>query len=238
MQLSDQQLYWIIAILFAVTVAGIVFAFYISRKYPKRVAKVNPLYQAVYLFALLFALYLVSFLLGLRTRENFQKDFKWILGTGILLVAFFMLVSWLSKRPIKSIVLYNKYIIPDAREYWKAEVYTGAAYALGMLAHKVIDVQKNKYTSDLGVIEDKVDVFLCQMKAAGNIRKFLSVRNKFTGEDLQMMENPSLEVQRELFGEEVISSYQHPLSAYDTQQETTGLHGEQNPRQDPSSQGG
>ena len=218
MALTETQFtYVLIAIIFSL-VLMFVLMFWVSRKYPKKQKKANPMLQGVIVFALFFTLYLIYASLGFRTSEEVKEDTKWIIGAAVVVILFFMIASYLSNKPISAWKLWG-YVLEDANKFWDAEPYVGHGHIHGLIGHKVVTTEQSPFLMEQGVRDDTVHVFLGELFCA-TVFKILAVRNKFTGEDLLMWRNPTANIINELFGEDIISSYKHPLKEYDTQEET------------------
>lgn len=222
-QLSDVQFTLVVlAGLLIVCIAGVVI-YYISRKYPKKTTKLDPMFKAFYVWFLLLIGYVIIFLLGIRTQDDAKGDLKWLIIALVVLVLFYTIVSFYVNRTIPSYKLWKEYVLPDVKKFWNAEPYAGYGYISGMLMHKVIDVGSNKavsaYLQDANIKTNKVEVFYGQAFFA-NMFPFLAVRDKYTGEDLMLVKPPVLTIalMQRFLGEQVVSSFQSALDLYDTEE--------------------
>jgi hypothetical protein len=222
--LTEKEFTWVLVAAIAVICLTGVLVFWISRKYPSRRTKADPIFKAFFVWILLVLGYGLIVLLGLRTQEDARSDVKWLILALVVLVLFYAIVSYFSGKPIPSYRLWMEYVLVDVKRFWNAEPYAGEGYFPGMIFHKVIDIEKNvrvkQYLAELGTPAEKVDVFYGMAKF-GNVFNFLAVRNKYTGEDVMMARPPTLTVAliQKFLGEELVSSFAPILSQYDIQTE-------------------
>ena len=200
--------------------------YYVSRKYPKRTEKRDPLQKAFTLWIMLLIGYGLIVIFGFRSQEEAKGDVKYLVIALFLLIAIYGIVSWLINKPIPSHKLYIKYVLPDVKRFWNAEPYAGQAYFNGMIFHKVIDVERSprmkQYLIEMGKTAEKMDVFFGQAMF-GNVFKYLAVRDKYTGEDVMMARPPILteSLLMKFLGEDIVSSFSPTVNEYDTQTEGT-----------------
>lgn len=205
-------------------IGGAVAAYWISRKYPNKKQKADPIYKAFFVWLLLLLGYGIVVLIGIRQQQDTKGDLKWLVIALIVLVLFYAVVSYFVARPIPSYKLWMQYVLPDVKRYWNAEPYVGQGYFNGMIFHKVVDINNNQkikqYLTELGKPAEKVDVFYGQAYF-GNIFNFLAVRNKYTGEDIMLTRPPILTsvLIQKFLGEELVSSFAPALNQYDTQED-------------------
>lgn len=223
-QLTDTQFMLIVlAGLLIICIAGIG-VYYISKKYPSKKGKLDPIFKAFYVWFLLVIGYVIIFLIGLRDRNEARGDLKWLIIALVVLVLFYAMVSLFVNRPIPSYKLWREYVLPDVKKFWNAEPYVGSAYVTGMLMHKVLEIGRvpevEKTLLEMGSRpSNKVDVFYGQA-IFSNVFPFLAVRNKYTGEDIMLVRPPVLTVAlvQRFLGEEIVSSFTNVLGAYDTEE--------------------
>jgi len=221
--LSTFQFALIVWLILLTLIIGGIFLFYISRKYRKEKTRSNPILQAAVIFFVLMMIYLAFAAFGFRTQEEVNSDIKYLLLIGLLLVVWFTYASYRSKKTIPPLRMWNNYVLPAVKQYWNAEPYKGSAYVRAWLFHKTIQLggKSESEQNMTGFLGEKtegielVDVFLGQAKFA-NVFKFLMVMNKYTGEEITSIPEPTLtlDIVKDLLGKEAVSSLKQPLEEY------------------------
>jgi len=199
----------------------IIALFFISRKYPKEKQKLDPIYKAVLIVAILYIVFMLTpAIFGFIDKETIKERSWYFVIAAILLVVWYgVIVPYWLKRPISTIKLLNLYVLPDIRELYGGEMYKGDAYIPPFEASVVIP-SENRGLKDIGNLSTLVEVFLVNIVYGGMGTRFqvLEVRDKFTGEGLRHQKNPSMSMVNALLEREVARSEIEPINEYDMPQ--------------------
>ena len=212
-----------VSVLITVMIFGL-FIFYISRKYPRERAKLDPIYKGTFISILLYIAFVITpAVFGFIEPETAKKATLWFIGITIALVAFYgFILPYFLRRPISTEKLFSRYVMPQIRELFGGENYQGIAYRPALVVTEVMPSTNNPYLRNIGSTASLMQVFLTQHifgnRKTGNIFSILSVRDKFTGEDLKLHLNPPLSVINDLLGREISRSYKQQLEEYETEQ--------------------
>ena len=212
-----------IVILFVLGIVALGF-FWLSRKYPKHQQKLDPIYKGTFLVMAIYLVFMITpAVFGFIEPETVKKNSFWFIIAAVLLIAWYgFVVPYLLRKPIPTIKLWGRYVLPEVRHLFGGENYQGDAYRPPFIASEVMPSMNSPYLKNIGSQSSLMEVFLTQHvygnRATGNTFAVLSIRDKFTGEGLKRHLNPPLNVVTELLGREVARSYEHPIEEYDTQQ--------------------
>lgn len=219
-KLTSLQLGVIVAILWIGVVILIIGLYWLSKKYPTRKGKIDPVYKGIFLILIVMLAHITVIAVGALPQDSLENNL-YLYGIAIVVaIIFYSIVSFYQKRVIPSYKLWKNYVLPEIKRFWNAEPYKGIGYGKAMTFYQVIEgTQKTKYLTEEQAQEaEKVQVFMGKVFFA-TIFEYIAVANKKTGEILRLQEKPPLSQKQELTTREFISSQKQPLEEYGTKEE-------------------
>lgn len=213
-ELTSFQWALVFVLLIAVIIVALVIVFWISRKYPsKKSTTADPFIKVIIIMGLLILIHIGLIAFGVLSKESLEKNIKYYFIAGIILLLIYLIIALFWKRPIPTYTLFHKYLVPEAKSLLGGELYKGTAYVDGFMWSMVIPAQLSEYMRESGIFNEKVEVFLFQMKH-GNIFLVMGIRDKFTGEGLRLHKNPPTSLLNSYLGKEVTKSMTEQLKEF------------------------
>ncbi len=204
--LTQFQLGLIVVGLFLAIVILIGIIFWVSRRYPKKKEKLDPVYKGVFLVLIIFLVHAAAVAIGVLTIDSIQDNLHWYGLAIVLAIIFYMAVGYFAKRTIPGWKLWKLYVLPEVNKFFKGSPYKGVGYADPVTYHRVLEVAKSRFLREEGVDAEKVQVFLGRA-IFSNVFIYIAVANKHTGEVVMLHKNPPLSIQQELLGKDFVPSY-------------------------------
>lgn len=218
--LSQFQLGIVVSLLWIGVVILIIGVYWISKRYPKKKEKLDPIYKGVFLVLLIFLVHATAVAIGVLSQDTLKENLYLYAIAIVVAIIFYSLVGFFANRTIPSWKLWKNYVLPEIKRFWGAEPYKGKGYGMAMSFYQTIEgTNKSALLAREGIEIDaeKVQVFIGKVIFA-NIFEYLAVANKKTGEILRLQARPPLSQKQELTTRDFISSYQHPLEEFDTKE--------------------
>jgi len=195
--------------------------FWVSRRYPEKKTKSDPLLKAFVIVGGLLLIALIAVGVGYIDKEWLQQNIKWFFIMLVALIAFYM---WVAYRVMKPIPFKKRYAITldDAFEIYRARPYIGMSYFPTLLYHNVFEgeLPKELMKDKSATLTGTVDAFLLNLKDF-TVFALLVVVNVFSGENVKMVRNPSVSLVQELLGKEAVSVYKEFRQEFEEGEESS-----------------
>lgn len=194
--------------------------YYISRKYPEKRYKTDPLLKSVAIVGIFLVIFIVAVGIGVIDKEWLQGHL-WLFAVAlIMLIAAYTWIAYKIKRHIPFEKRY-KIALDDANTYYQARPYVGMGYFPTIGYHNVFEGGLPSKLSKELVVEPltaTVDVFLLTLKSHV-IFRLLIVLNTLTGDNIKMVYEPSYALQEELLGKQAVSLYKEFKAEFEGKEE-------------------